>query len=297
MRLIKEEVMATFSTGRVTANGISFGYFEKGQGPLLLCLHGFPDTPRSFHYQIDYFSKRGYHVVAPFLRGYAPTEIAEGSYQTAVLGEDALELIGALGYKDAVVWGHDWGATIANSAAILDPGKINALITMAIPFGTMKRALLSNYEQQRRSWYIFFFQLPIAELAVSLDNMVFLDRLWKDWSVTVAQEELDFAKETLRQPGVLSAALKYYRHMMSPSTRDPAFSEKQKSLETGKVPVKSLYLHGAQDACAGVELLDGMEDYFTAGLEKVVIPGAGHFLHLEKPSEVNQIVARFLLGE
>jgi pimeloyl-ACP methyl ester carboxylesterase len=55
-------------------------------------------------------------------------------------------------------------------------------------------------------------------------------------------------------------------------------------------------VHGAQDGCVGVELLGGMEDYFTAGLEKVVIPGAGHFVHLEKPSEVNQVVARFLLG-
>jgi len=283
-----------YNMGTTQANGIRFTYLEQGEGELLLCLHGFPDSPMSFRHQMEYFSKRGYRVVAPFLRGYHPSEVPGGSYQTAVLAQDALELVCALGHKTGVLLGHDWGATIANAAAILEPTRVSRLITMAVPFGTMKRAFLADPEQQRRSWYIFLFQLPFAEQAVGLNDLAFIDRLWKDWSVVVGREELDFAKETLRYPGVLSAALSYYRHLMDPSKHDPLLVEKQKLLGAAKVPVRSLYLHGAQDGCIGVNLLNGMEEHFDAPLEKNVVEGAGHFLHIEKPREVNSIIEDFL---
>ena len=91
--------MEEFKRGSVTANGLKFAYLERGEGPLLLCFHGFPDHARSFRHQLDFFAEKGYRVVAPFMRGYAPTEIpADNVFQTAALATDVVALIDALGY-------------------------------------------------------------------------------------------------------------------------------------------------------------------------------------------------------
>src|SRR5512136_420172 len=103
--------MAGFRRGTVRANGVRFATLEAGDGPLVLCLHGFPDHARSFRHQLPVLAAAGYRAVAPFMRGYAPTESPpEGSYHTAALAEDVLALIDALGYSQAYVFGHDWGA-------------------------------------------------------------------------------------------------------------------------------------------------------------------------------------------
>ena len=288
------EKMTDFKTGTVTANGIRISYQEKGEGPLLLCLHGFPDTPATFDGVLDHFADRGYQVVAPWLRGYNPSEIPGGSYQTAVLAQDVLDLITALGHETAIVLGHDWGASCAAAAAILDPHKISHLVTIAIPYGTMKRALVFDPAQQRRSWYMFFFQMAFAETAVAAADFAFLDRLWADWSVTIPVRERDLAKQAFRHPGVLTAALDYYRCLFQPGRHDPAYDERKRTIEAGKIAVPTLHIHGESDGCAGVELLEGMEAFFEAGLTKVVVAGAGHFVHLEKLREVVGAMETFL---
>src|SRR3990172_9400038 len=108
--------MAQFKTGSVQANGVRFATIEAGDGPLVLCLHGFPDHARSFRHQLPALAAAGFRTVAPFMRGYAPTAIpADGRYQSAVLALDAVELIAALGYE--YLFGHDWGAIAAPVAA------------------------------------------------------------------------------------------------------------------------------------------------------------------------------------
>src|SRR5271169_1107259 len=110
---------ASAKTRVVRASGIDFHLLEMGTGPLVLCLHGFPDTAHSFRYQMPMLADAGYHVVAPFMRGYAPTGAAQdGRYDIGALGEDALALIDALGASDAIIFGHDWGATAAYEAAV-----------------------------------------------------------------------------------------------------------------------------------------------------------------------------------
>ena len=95
-----------------------------GEGPLALCLHGFPDHAHSFRFQLPALAAAGYRVVAPFLRGYAPTEVPnDGPYQAAALAQDAVALIDALGQGQAVLIGHDWGAVAAHGAAIVAPEK------------------------------------------------------------------------------------------------------------------------------------------------------------------------------
>src|SRR5437660_10618025 len=101
--------------GRITANGVDFAYLAEGadrDGPLALCLHGFPDTAWGWRYLLPELAAAGYRAVAPFLRGYAPTSVpADGRYQVGALASDAIALHDALGGDErAVLIGHDWGA-------------------------------------------------------------------------------------------------------------------------------------------------------------------------------------------
>ena len=98
----------------VQANGLTFHCLEMGEGPLALCLHGFPDHARSFRHQLPALADAGYRAVAPYLRGYAPTDVPpNGPYQAAALAQDTVALIDALGGQCEVLIGHDWGAVAA----------------------------------------------------------------------------------------------------------------------------------------------------------------------------------------
>jgi pimeloyl-ACP methyl ester carboxylesterase len=99
------------TSGVVRARGLEFPTLEAGAGPLVLCLHGFPDHSGSFRHQLPALAAAGFRAVAPTMRGYAPSAIpADGVYQTAALAEDAVAMIAELGYDEAIVFGHDWGA-------------------------------------------------------------------------------------------------------------------------------------------------------------------------------------------
>ncbi|MGH7898290.1 MAG: alpha/beta fold hydrolase [Candidatus Binatia bacterium] len=291
--------MDEFKTASVKANGLTFHYLEAGRGPLVLCLHGFPDHARSFRFQLPALAKAGFHAVAPYLRGYAPTDVpAEGPYQTAALAYDAAALIDALSPREpAYVFGHDWGAGAAYGAAILAPSRVRKLVTAAVPHGPqLLQAITTSYPQMRRSWYIFMFQMPTAEVAVSQNDFEFLDRLWADWSPgwEPEAEEMAALKATFRKPGVLAAALGYYRHTFNPAFQRAELAELQGRQFTDPIDVPALMFHGANDGCIGVETLDGMEACFPKGVEKVVVPGAGHFVHQEKPEIVNSRLISFL---
>ena len=290
--------MEQFRQGRVRANGLSFATLEAGDGPLVLCLHGFPDHARSFRHQLPALAAAGFRAVAPFMRGYAPTDVpADGPYQTAALAQDAVALIEALGYTRAAVFGHDWGAVGAYGAAVLAPERVARLITAAVPHGAaFPSALLANYDQQRRSWYMFFFQTPFADAAVPFADFRFLERLWQDWSPgwDYPAEEMDALKKTFRQPGVPAAALGYYRATLNPLNQDPALADVQMRISLSPISVRTLYFHGARDGCVGAELLDGMEQLFPQGLETVIVPEAGHFVHQERPEIVNRHLLEFL---
>src|ERR1700731_2541707 len=102
----------------VRASNMNFSVLEMGEGPLVLCLHGFPDTAHSFRHQMPALADAGFHVVAPFMRGNAPSGPApDGRYDVGALGEDAINLIDALGASDAIIFGHDWGAVASYEAA------------------------------------------------------------------------------------------------------------------------------------------------------------------------------------
>lgn len=281
----------------VRASNLNFHVLEMGRGPLVLCLHGFPDTAHSFRHQMPVLADAGYRVVAPFMRGYAPTEAApDGRYEAVALSEDALALIDALGASEAILFGHDWGAVAAYGAAAAAPKRVRRLITAAVPYGPQFfQALVTSYAQQKRSWYMYFFQSAIAEAAVSFNDFAFLEKLWADWSPgwKWAAEDMDALKRCFREAGTLSAALGYYRATLGPLFRGGA-APAAAPIASPPIEVPAMMLHGRDDGCIGVELLDGMEAHFPRGLRKEVIGGAGHFVHQEKPEIVNRLILDFL---
>jgi pimeloyl-ACP methyl ester carboxylesterase len=295
--------------GTVTANGIEFSYLELGDGPLALCLHGFPDHARSFRHQLPALAAAGYRAVAPYTRGYAPTQAPSPTvtpYYSAVQSQDAVALIEALGGGEpAVLIGHDWGAAAAYGAAQAAPEKISKLITIAVPHGGLFESLVTNPAQQRRSWYMYFFLTPLADAALAHDDFALVERLWRDWSPgwDFPADEMRLLKQTYSEPGVAAAALAYYRHSfavggLGPATLPPpsagleAFQAKLAASPEVKVP--TLYIHGADDGCIGAEISEGMEAAFPKGLRRQILAGAGHFVHQEKPEEVNRLILDFL---
>ncbi len=289
--------------GRVTANGIDFAYLEAGpaDGPLALCLHGFPDHAPTWELLLPDLAAAGYHAVAPWTRGYAPTSLApDGNYQTASLALDAIALADELAPdRDAVLIGHDWGALTGYIATDHAPERFRKLVTLAVPHvGAFGRHLFKP-AQLKRSWYTFFFQLPLADIGVPLDDYAVIDTLWRDWSpgFTPDPEFMRRLKETFSALGCLDAAIGYYRAMFGTAPPDPALAEVQ-AKGAGPIPVPTLYFHGVDDGCLGVEgaVEAEIRPFFPAGLELELVDDAGHFLHLERPEVVNPRILAFLAG-
>ncbi|WP_209308614.1 alpha/beta fold hydrolase [Sphingomonas corticis] len=281
----------------VAANGVEFHLLEIGAGPLVLCLHGFPDHARSFVPLMRRLAAAGYRVVAPNLRGFWPTGPApDGCYLPWATGGDAVALVQGLGVeKAAALVGHDWGAAAAYAAARTAPERFARLVAMSVPEGgRVGAAMVADPVQQKRSWYMYFFQMPIAEAALAHHDFALVDRLWEDWSPGYAlpAEAREDLKAMFRQPGVPSQLLAYYRQAFSPVTARPEWTERSSALR-GPITVPTLYLHGRDDGCIGPEVSDGMEASFAAGLTREVIEG-GHFLQLERPDLVADRILAFL---
>ena len=285
-------------------NDVDFSYLEWGEpgsGPLALLLHGFPDSAHTWRLLGPVLASAGFHVVAPFMRGYAPTSVpADGRYQTAMLASDAVELERALRSTSpagaSVLVGHDWGATAVWLAAV--HGGVDSfarVVGMAVPPGGAMATAFFRYEQLKRSWYMFFFQHGLAEMVVPMNDLAFIDGLWADWSPGyAADEDLALLKPSLRAPENLAAALGYYRATLSGVGVDPALDDIQ-GLGGVAPPQPALYLHGRDDGCIGVEVADGADAFLTTpGSRAEVVDGAGHFLHLERPDLVNPLIVDFL---
>jgi len=279
--------------GHVIANDLEFAYLEAGSGPLALCLHGFPDSAHTYRHLLPALADAGFHAVAPFMRGYAPTAVpTDGRYQTAVLALDACELHDALGGDgDAVIVGHDWGAMATYIAANHEPARWQRVVAMAVPpAGAVANAFLT-YPQLKKSWYMFFFQHGLADIVVGMDDLAFIDGLWADWSPGHdGLDDIAAVKDALRDPTNLAAALGYYRATLGGIGVDPALDAVQnKGNDITSQP--TLYLHGRTDGCMGIEVAEAATAFLTSpGSRMQVVDGAGHFLHVEKPAEVNQLI-------
>ena len=279
------------------ANGYEVAFLECGSGPLALCLHGFPDSAHTWRHLLPELAGAGFRAVAPFQRGYAPSAVPkDGRYQTGVLALDAIALHEVLGGDgDAAIIGHDWGGPATYGAASQEPGRWSKVVGLAVPpSAAVAQAFVTNLEQLRRSWYMFFFQHPLADLVVPAEDLAFIDRLWRDWSPGFdATEELALVKPSLRDPANLQAALGYYRATLGAGYVDPALADVQAA--TQAVPTQpTLYLHGADDGAIGVEVAEAARAMVGENVSIEIVAGTGHFLHLEQPETVNRRIVEFL---
>jgi len=286
---------------RVTANDIEFAYVEAGpaDGPLALCLHGFPDLPRTWDRLVPSLSDAGFHAVAPYMRGYAPTGFASnGSYHVADLALDALALADAFGADETFLIGHDWGAIAAWTAAAYQPTRFRRVVALAVAPASVLAGHMLQPEIIRNSWYQWFFQNPIAEATVARDDFRFIDVLWESWSPSAPPDpdHVRAVKDCLATDGVLEAALGYYRSTLGGAWNPPTdqLAPVQGAM-AAPVEIPALYLHGSRDAIYPPEIVEESSlRAFVPELDYEVIDGVGHFLHLERPDAVVPRIVRFL---
>lgn len=276
----------------VSLSALTWGADE---GPLAVLLHGFPDTAHTWRHLGPTLADAGWRVVAPFLRGYAPSEVPrDGSGHVAALMADAVGVHAALGGGPAVLVGHDWGAITANALAAHEDSPFERVVAMSVPpFAAMRstRALEVLPRQLRNSWYIAFNQLPVLpELAFER----YVHRLWRDWSPGYdATEDLRRLRDALPDRAHRRAAIGYYRALARPFP-PPAAYRRWKGAELLLPAVPVLFLHGADDGCLDARLVAHVGDHLPPGSEAHLVAGAGHFLHLEQPAEVNRRILDFL---
>lgn len=272
----------------ITLRGQNLAYLEEGDGPLVLLLHGFPDSARSFDGLRAGLVQAGYRTVAPWLRGYHPTgPVADGDYSVAALAGDVVAFMEALapGEKTRLI-GHDWGGFAATAAAALAPQHVERLVVLGVPHMHVINFSLS---QIRRSWYVWLFQLPLlAERLLPRDDFAFIDGLYRRWSPRLDPDRVNLraVKEALGGPGSTAAAIAYYRSLMRGHRRSWRLLRQ-------KTTVPSLWFAGGQDGSLDPGQFRGIEGAFDDAFELVMLEEAGHFMHLEEPETILENILGF----
>jgi len=281
----------------VFTNGdLTFSAQAMGEGPVVLCLHGFPDNVDSFRHQLPVLAAEGYRVISLALRGYEPASIPkDGDYTLESIATDVIAVLDQLEADPVHLIGHDWGAAIAYVVAAAAPERFKSLITMAVPHaGRFARDGLRIPKQLRLSWYMGFFNIPwVSDWVVSRQRYAFIRKLWRDWSPGWQPESgvLERVIDTLAQPGVRGAALGYYRAALSLRALLVSAAEAHYS-----VPVPTLALTGELDGCIDSQVFERLmvPVDFPAGMTCRRVVDAGHFLHQEQPAAVNALILEWL---
>ncbi len=317
--------MAEAAQRDIVANGIRLQVTEQGEGPLVLCCHGWPELAHSWRHQLPVLARAGYRAVAPDMRGYGGSDAPEAmeAYSLLHLVGDMVGLVAALGERQAVIVGHDWGASVAWTCAMLRPDIFRSVVAMSVPFrprgpapplAMLRAAGLHNF-------YWLYFQPPgVAEAEFERDPAASLRRILggigsgrpRDTSQILTLPEgggfLDLMPEPVPRPAWLPEAdlaimadvyrrtgfrggLNYYRNL------DRNW-ELLAAWHGAPIHQPALFIAGAHDPVIvgplGRKALDTLPQT-VAGLRRIVmVEGAGHWIQQERPDEVNAALIEFL---
>jgi epoxide hydrolase 4 len=277
----------------VETNRIRMHYVTQGDGDLVLLLHGFPEFWYAWRFQIPALA-RHFKVVVPDLRGYNESDKPASGYDLDTLSADIQGLIESLGYARAHIVGHDWGGTIAWHLAQKFPQYLNRLaILNAVPPQRFLQEMVSNLDQLRRSWYVLAFQVPgIPEWLIQQNLKEFLNNLLQGQAIrkgAFSHEETKLYQSALEKPGALSAALNYYRQMLSPWSWLKEFGR-----TPNLITAPTLVLWGEEDSLLSQNLVKELDQLVQAPFRLTLIPHCGHWIQQEAPQTVNRELLSFL---
>ena len=285
----------SFEHCRIQPSGLNVGYVSRGSGPLVIFLHGFPDTHRGFLPTMERVAAAGYRAVAPEPRGYAPTDLApDGDYRVEAFAKDVIGIADALGADRFSLVGHDWGALTAYAAANLAPNRVDRMVTAAVPH-TGHFLLNIRFRQAIRSRYMAYFQLPWwPERRIRRNDFTYIEQLLHSWAPNWKFDEstLRPLKAAYADPRRLSAALAGYRQL--PASLASTLSRR---LIFAPVSTPTRMLYGADDGCIGPELFLNQRSRFTQPLDLVPMAGCGHFMQWEQADRFGDRVLEFFRGD
>ncbi len=276
----------------VEANGLTFEVAQAGEGDhLALCLHGFPELHFSWRHQMPLLTRMGYRVWAPNLRGYGGTSRPEGvrNYAMDKLVGDVAALIEASGASKVTLLAHDWGAIIAWAFAITHPAALERLVIMNVPHPKVAMREIKHWRQIRKSWYIYFFQLPwLPEKLLGRSGGRAAGKLIADTSCNpelFGPDVRAIYSEAAMRPGARTSMLNYYRALLR--HRD--------SLDMGdfRVDVPTLMVWGEEDVALNIHCTDGTEEW-VPNLTLKRFPGVSHWVQQDAPEQVNAALEQWL---
>jgi pimeloyl-ACP methyl ester carboxylesterase len=313
----------------VQANGITLHITEQGSGPLVLLCHGWPELAYSWRHQIPALAAVGYHVVAPDMRGYGGSSVPSdtAAYTITDLVGDMVALVGALGETRACIVGHDWGATVAWSAALMRPDLFTAVAALSVPFRPRNPAgpplaLLRAAGMENFYWFYFGREgVPEAEferdIASAIRRCLFYGsgdapaRVGEALMVDPARGFLGGAPDPATLPQWLSEAdIEVYAAAFRKSGFRGPFSwyrniDRNWALlapfQGAKISPSALFIAGTRDSVIaspmGRDALESLDVNAPNLRGKLLIPGAGHWIQQERPKEVNEALLAFLASD
>ncbi len=282
----------TYRHVHIATNGITLHAVEAGPqtGPLLVFLHGFPEFWYGWRAQIEFFAARGYRVVAPDQRGYNLSDKPRGvaAYDLDCLAADVIGIFDHYRADRARLVGHDWGALCAWWVALKFPQRLEKLAILNVPHpAVMRQHLISNRAQRKRSWYVFFFQLPrIPEWRMRKNNWeinrVALSKTSRPGTFSAADLEKYVAAWS--RPGAATGMINWYRAGMR-----KLFA----GIADRRIAVPTLLIWGAQDKFMGREMAQPSIDWCDHGRLEF-IENATHWVQHEEADRVNELLYGFL---
>ena len=277
-----------------------------GDGKPLFLLHGWPDSPRTWDKVLPVLHAAGYRTIAPYLRGYGPTEFRSSLFgrkpqrtgQPVAFAQDVIDLADALKVKTFDFVGHDWGARTAYCLAALFSQRLERMVALSSAFqpGPAKTPPLP---QTQAYWYQWFLCTDPGRDAFRKDPIAYGKRQWDTWCPEgwYTPEEFIEVSKSWTGKDFTDVVLHSYRSRWGHSPMDPAYAVMQARYEsTLTLSVPIVYIQGVDDRCTLPETSDGMGRHFTNEYRRILIDGVGHFPQRENPRLVADEILRHLRG-